>query len=104
MHEDAIPKDGKPIEALGEKSKEKIPKSIQANTDYIENKIDEAEKDTKTRFELMETKLKMTELDLNINFNMKIDKAEANLTQQIGENSARLSTVEETLANLLKAQ
>ncbi|GAB2294654.1 hypothetical protein Dimus_028850, partial [Dionaea muscipula] len=56
-------------------------------TDYLEGKIDEASEDTKTHFELMETKLKMTELDLNINFNMMIDKAETNPTQQIGENS-----------------
>ncbi|GAB2268583.1 hypothetical protein Dimus_003538, partial [Dionaea muscipula] len=81
-----------------------IPKSIQANTDYMENKIDEASKDTKTHFELQDTKLKVTELDLNINFNMKIAKAEENLGQKIDENSSRLSTVEETLSSLLKAQ
>ncbi|GAB2299208.1 hypothetical protein Dimus_033280, partial [Dionaea muscipula] len=83
---------------------EKIPKSIKANTDYLEATLEEVVEDPRTRFELMETKLKMTELDLNINFNMKIDKDEANLTRHIGENSSRLTTVEETLASLLKAQ
>ncbi|GAB2292679.1 hypothetical protein Dimus_026916, partial [Dionaea muscipula] len=34
----------------------------------------------------------------------EIDKAEENLTQKIDENSTRLTTVEETLASLLKAQ
>ncbi|GAB2286164.1 hypothetical protein Dimus_020590, partial [Dionaea muscipula] len=83
---------------------EKFPKSIKANTDYLENKIDEPSKDTKSYFELMETKLKVTELDLNINFNMKIAKDEENLSQKIDENSTGLSTVEKTLASLLKAQ
>ncbi|GAB2273346.1 hypothetical protein Dimus_008144 [Dionaea muscipula] len=53
---------------------------------------------------LIEKKIQLNELDLNINFNRKIDKAEENLTQKIGENSARLTNVEETLANHLKAQ
>ncbi|GAB2299306.1 hypothetical protein Dimus_033378, partial [Dionaea muscipula] len=83
---------------------EKITKSIKANTDYLEATLKEAAEDTKTRFELIESKLKVIELDLNINFNMKIDKAEKNLAQQIGENSSRITNVEETLASLLKAQ
>ncbi|GAB2276342.1 hypothetical protein Dimus_011072, partial [Dionaea muscipula] len=74
-------------DAVEKTAEEKIPKSIQDNTDYLEATLKEAAEDTKTRFELMETKLKMTELDLNINFNMKIDKAEGNLTQKIDENS-----------------
>ncbi|GAB2281382.1 hypothetical protein Dimus_015978, partial [Dionaea muscipula] len=78
--------------------------SIPANTDYLEATVKEAAEDTKTRFELMESKLKVTELDLNINFNLKIAKAEENLSQKIDENSTRLSSVEETLASLLKAQ
>ncbi|GAB2301529.1 hypothetical protein Dimus_035546, partial [Dionaea muscipula] len=64
----------------------------------------EAVEDTKTRFELMESKLKVNELDLNINFNPKIAKAEENLSQKIDENSQRLTNVEETLASLLKSQ
>ncbi|GAB2275761.1 hypothetical protein Dimus_010512, partial [Dionaea muscipula] len=84
--------------------KDDIPRSIQANTNHIEDKIAEALKDIKTRFELMESKLKMTELDVNINFNLKITKAEENLGQKIDENSSRLFTVEETLASLVKPQ
>ncbi|GAB2273768.1 hypothetical protein Dimus_008547 [Dionaea muscipula] len=94
----------KDVDTLIISIQEKIPRSIFANTDYIEKKIDEAKEDSKTRFELMESKLKMTELDLSINFNLKIAKAEENLGQKIDENSSRLSTVEETLASLLKAQ
>ncbi|GAB2268845.1 hypothetical protein Dimus_003788, partial [Dionaea muscipula] len=56
--------------------------------------------DTKTRFELMESKLKVTKLDLS----MKITMAEGNLGQKIDANSTRLSSVEETLAGLLNAQ
>ncbi|GAB2271199.1 hypothetical protein Dimus_006043, partial [Dionaea muscipula] len=56
-----------------------IPRSIQANTDYIEATLKEAADETKTRFELMESKLKITELDLSMNFNLKIAKAEENL-------------------------
>ncbi|GAB2269076.1 hypothetical protein Dimus_004006, partial [Dionaea muscipula] len=76
---------------------EKIPRSIQANTDYLEATVKEAAEETKTRFELMESKLKVTELDLNINFNLKIAKTEENLSQKIDENSTRLSSVDETL-------
>ncbi|GAB2294751.1 hypothetical protein Dimus_028946 [Dionaea muscipula] len=72
---------------------EKIPRSIRANTDFIEATVKEAKEDAKARFELMETKLKMTELDVNINVNLKIAKAEENLGQKIDENSSRLSTV-----------
>ncbi|GAB2287858.1 hypothetical protein Dimus_022213, partial [Dionaea muscipula] len=80
---------------------EKIPKSIQANTDYIKAKVKEVAEDTKTRFELMESKMKVTELDLNINFNLKIAMDEENLSQKIDDNSERLTNVEETLASLL---
>ncbi|GAB2290249.1 hypothetical protein Dimus_024531, partial [Dionaea muscipula] len=94
----------KDVDTLTFVIQEKILKSIQANTDYLEATLKEAAEDTKTRFELMETQLKMTELDLNIKFNMKIEKAEGNLTLRIDENSTRLTTVEETLASLLKAE
>ncbi|GAB2273284.1 hypothetical protein Dimus_008084, partial [Dionaea muscipula] len=66
--------------------------------------VKEAAEDTKTHFKLMESKLKVTELDLNINFNLKIAKAKENLGKKIDENSSRISNVEETLASLLKAQ
>ncbi|GAB2292714.1 hypothetical protein Dimus_026951, partial [Dionaea muscipula] len=80
------------------------PRSIQVNIDYIEATLKEAVEDTKTRFELMESKLKVIELDLNINFNPKIAKAEENLSHKIDGNSQRLTNVEETLASLLKSQ
>ncbi|GAB2296728.1 hypothetical protein Dimus_030834 [Dionaea muscipula] len=76
-----------------------LPRTIQDNSDHIENKIHEASKDVKTRFELMESKMKVTKLDLS----MKIIMAEGNLGKKIDENSTRLSSVEETLARLLKA-
>ncbi|GAB2301894.1 hypothetical protein Dimus_035917 [Dionaea muscipula] len=75
-----------------------------SQTDYLAKRIVEVAKDTKTHFELVESKLKMTELDPSINFNLKIAKTEENLGQKIDENSSRLSTVEETLASLLKAR
>ncbi|GAB2295326.1 hypothetical protein Dimus_029497 [Dionaea muscipula] len=89
-------------EAEAEKE-ENLSMSIQASTDHLEKRIVKVAKDTKTHFELVETKLKMTELDMNINVNLKIAKAEENLGQKIDENSSRLTNVEETLANLLKA-
>ncbi|GAB2299597.1 hypothetical protein Dimus_033659, partial [Dionaea muscipula] len=64
----------------------------------------EVAEDTKTHFELMESKLKVIELDLNINFNLKIAKAEENLSQKINSNSQRLTNVEETLASLFNDQ
>ncbi|GAB2283123.1 hypothetical protein Dimus_017653, partial [Dionaea muscipula] len=94
----------KDVDTLTRAIRDDIHRSIQDNTDHIENKIDEVSKDVKTCFELMETKLKMTELDLSINFNMKLAKAEENLGLKINENSTRLTTMEETLAELLKAQ
>ncbi|GAB2295786.1 hypothetical protein Dimus_029942 [Dionaea muscipula] len=66
--------------------------------------VDEAAAEVDVVEELMETKLKVSELDININCNLKIAKAEENLGQKIDENSTRLTNVEETLANLLKAQ
>ncbi|GAB2285891.1 hypothetical protein Dimus_020326, partial [Dionaea muscipula] len=60
----------------------------------------EVSKDVKTRFELMESKMKVSELDLN----MRITMAEGNLGKKIDENSTRLSSVEGILAELLKAQ
>ncbi|GAB2278312.1 hypothetical protein Dimus_012997, partial [Dionaea muscipula] len=94
----------KDVDTLTYAIQEKIPRSIQDNTDYIEATVKEAAEDTKTHFELIESKLKVTELDLNINFNLKIAKAEENLSQKIDGNSQRLTNMEETLANLLKAQ
>ncbi|GAB2284273.1 hypothetical protein Dimus_018737, partial [Dionaea muscipula] len=94
----------KDVDTLVRAIKDDISKSIHDITDHVEDKIAEASKDVKTSFELMETKLKVTELDININCNLKIAKAEENLGQKIDENSSRLSTVEETLASLVKAQ
>ncbi|GAB2292989.1 hypothetical protein Dimus_027212 [Dionaea muscipula] len=93
----------KDVDTLIYAIQEKITRSIQADNDYIEATVKEAAEDIKTRFELMESKMKVTELDLNINFNLKIAKAEENLSQKIDDNSERLTNVEETLASLLKA-
>ncbi|GAB2294451.1 hypothetical protein Dimus_028659, partial [Dionaea muscipula] len=90
----------KDVNILARVIKDDIPRSIQVNTDHIEDKIAEASKDVKTCFELMESKLKVTELDLS----MKITMVEGNLGQKIDANSTRLSSVEETLAGLLKVQ
>ncbi|GAB2292554.1 hypothetical protein Dimus_026789, partial [Dionaea muscipula] len=87
----------KDVDTLARIIKENIPMSIKANTDYMENKFYEASEDVKTCFKLMETKLKMTELVLSINFSMKLAKAEENLGLKIDENSTRLSSIEETL-------
>ncbi|GAB2288051.1 hypothetical protein Dimus_022396, partial [Dionaea muscipula] len=59
--------------------------------------------ETRNHFELMEKKIQLTELNLNIDLSKKIEKTEENLTMKIEENSERLTNVEETLANLLKA-
>ncbi|GAB2271061.1 hypothetical protein Dimus_005911, partial [Dionaea muscipula] len=67
---------------------EKIPRSIQANTDYIEATMKEVIEDTKTHFELMESKSKVIELDLSINLNSKIAKVEENLGRKIYKNSS----------------
>ncbi|GAB2273409.1 hypothetical protein Dimus_008204, partial [Dionaea muscipula] len=70
----------KDVDTLDHAIQENIPRLIQANTDYIEATLKEAANDTNTRFKLMESKLKVTELDLNIYFNLKIAKAEENLS------------------------
>ncbi|GAB2303497.1 hypothetical protein Dimus_037486, partial [Dionaea muscipula] len=75
-----------------------LPKSIEESTDLIEAKVKEAKDDVKARFELMESKMKVSEIELS----MKITMAEGNLGKKIDENSTRLSSVE-TLVELLKA-
>ncbi|GAB2294454.1 hypothetical protein Dimus_028662 [Dionaea muscipula] len=94
----------KEVEKEAEMEKDDVDDSVEKMTeDKIpkdEDKIAEASKDVKTRFELMESKLKVTELDLS----MKITMVEGNLGQKIDANSTRLSSVEETLAGLLKVQ
>ncbi|GAB2271357.1 hypothetical protein Dimus_006198, partial [Dionaea muscipula] len=77
-----------------------IPRSLQNNIDHIEASLKGVVDDTKTHFELMESKLKVTDLDLS----MKITMAEGNLGQKIDLNTTIFSSVEETLAGLLKAQ
>ncbi|GAB2281293.1 hypothetical protein Dimus_015894, partial [Dionaea muscipula] len=59
---------------------------------------------TSDHLHLMEKNLELTELNLTIDLTKKIEKSEENLTMKIDENSKRLTNVEETLANLLKAQ
>ncbi|GAB2266048.1 hypothetical protein Dimus_001078, partial [Dionaea muscipula] len=73
---------------------------IQESTDFIEATVKEVSKDVKTRLELMESKMKVSELDLS----MKVSMDEVNLGKKIDENFTRLTSVEETLADLLKAQ
>ncbi|GAB2278962.1 hypothetical protein Dimus_013631 [Dionaea muscipula] len=92
------------VDTLAHVIKESILKSISANTEFLENKMDEAAENTKTHFEQIETKNKLTKLYLNNNFNRKIDKAEENLTLKINGNSQRLTNVKETLTSLLKVQ
>ncbi|GAB2298101.1 hypothetical protein Dimus_032173, partial [Dionaea muscipula] len=90
----------KDVDLLTRALRDDIPQSIQEHTDHIEASLKGVVDDTKIRFELMESKLKVTEIDLS----MKITMAEGNLGQKIDANSSRLSSVEETLAGLLKAQ
>ncbi|GAB2265523.1 hypothetical protein Dimus_000572, partial [Dionaea muscipula] len=90
----------KDVDLLTRAIRDDIPQSIQDHTDHIEALLKGVADDTKTRFELVESKLKVTELDLS----MKITMDEGNLGKKIDENSSRLTTVEETLAGLLKAQ
>ncbi|GAB2266216.1 hypothetical protein Dimus_001237, partial [Dionaea muscipula] len=90
----------KDVDLQARVNRDDIPQSIQEHIDHIEVSLKGVADDTKTRFELMDSKLKVTELDLS----MKITMAEGNLGQKIDQNSTRLSSVEETLAGLLKAQ
>ncbi|GAB2286055.1 hypothetical protein Dimus_020479, partial [Dionaea muscipula] len=90
----------KDVDLLTRVIRENIPQSIQESTDFIEATVKEVSKDVQTRFELMESKMKVSEIDLNIKFT----EAEGNLGRKIDEDSIRLSNVEETLAGLLKAQ
>ncbi|GAB2288572.1 hypothetical protein Dimus_022900 [Dionaea muscipula] len=69
----------KDVDILARAIKVDIPRSIQDNNDFIEAAVKEVSKDVKSHFELMEIKLKVTELDININYNLMIAKAEENL-------------------------
>ncbi|GAB2270756.1 hypothetical protein Dimus_005625 [Dionaea muscipula] len=77
-----------------------LPKSIQESTDLIEAKVKDVKDDVKAKLVLMESKMKVSEIELS----MKITMAEGNLGKKIDENSTRLSNVEGTLTELLKAQ
>ncbi|GAB2280839.1 hypothetical protein Dimus_015463, partial [Dionaea muscipula] len=63
-----------------------IPKSIQDQTDHLEQKIYEITEDNRNHFELIEKKMKMTELDLSIDFSKKLLATEASLGQKIDNN------------------
>ncbi|GAB2292938.1 hypothetical protein Dimus_027165, partial [Dionaea muscipula] len=53
---------------------------------------------------MIEKNMKMTELDRSIDFSKKLLATEASLGQKIDNNGERLTSVEVTLASLLKAQ
>ncbi|GAB2270924.1 hypothetical protein Dimus_005784, partial [Dionaea muscipula] len=98
------------MEKKDEIEKEKVVENLEkeAEKDSEKEKVDEMEVDTvkevsqdvKTRFDLMESKMKVSEIDLN----MKISMAESNLGKKIDENFTTLSGVEGTLDELLKDQ
>ncbi|GAB2286312.1 hypothetical protein Dimus_020729 [Dionaea muscipula] len=94
----------KDVDTLTRAIKDDIPKSFPDQTDYLEGKIDGITEDNKNHFELIPKKIKMTKLDLSIDFSKKLLATEACLGQKIDNNGESLTSVEETLANLLKAQ
>ncbi|GAB2281926.1 hypothetical protein Dimus_016490 [Dionaea muscipula] len=70
---------GKDVDILARAISENIPKSIQESTDAIEATMKEVAGDVKTRFELMESKMKVSELS----FSIKITTTEENLGNKI---------------------
>ncbi|GAB2295041.1 hypothetical protein Dimus_029226, partial [Dionaea muscipula] len=90
----------KDVDLLTRAIRDNLPKTIEEITATIKAKVKGVQDDIKTIFELMESKMKVAELDMSI----KISTAEGNLGIKIDENSSKLTNVEATLAELLKAQ
>ncbi|GAB2275931.1 hypothetical protein Dimus_010677, partial [Dionaea muscipula] len=90
----------KDVDLLARALRDDLTKTIDESTALIKAKVKGVKDDVMARFELMESKMKVSEIKLS----MKITTAEGNLGRKIDENSTRLSSVEDTLGKLLKVQ
>ncbi|GAB2278732.1 hypothetical protein Dimus_013407 [Dionaea muscipula] len=83
---------------------QKLKADIRMSIENFEKKMSLVTKDVDTLTYAIQEKIPKCIATDNDYIEKKIAKAEENLGQKIDENSSRLSTVEETLASLLKAQ
>ncbi|GAB2283750.1 hypothetical protein Dimus_018242 [Dionaea muscipula] len=67
------------VDTLTYAIQESIPKKISAHTDSLKGRIDKITEDNRNHFELMEKEMKMTELDLSIDFSKKLLQIEETL-------------------------